>query len=207
MMAGIARTALGPGYHVVGHTAANGPSVILDPAQLRFAADEVVGIAMGWARQWTRDETTRPDAVIVAAFGDPAVDTLRRMLNVPTFGIAASAIREAARNNRRFGIVTTTPRLAAAIDARVEELGFARCYTGIRLTDGMPEALMTKPDLLRRKLADAVSACARLDGANAVIIGGGPLAAAADSLSAIVNVPIIAPLRAACRAVAQAASS
>lgn len=62
---------------------------------------------------------------------------------------------------------------------------------------------MADPDRLHDHLVDAVHKCIRLDGADAVIIGGGPLAAAADSIQKAMCVPVIAPIPTACRALAR----
>ena len=106
---------------------------------------------------------------------------------------------EAARGDRRFGVATTTPELAAAIGARAEALGLAHLYAGIRLTSGDPVELMRDPDVLAESLGKAVMACIELDGAKAVIIGGGPLGNAATALTGRFNLPVIAPIPAAVR--------
>ncbi|MFX4392994.1 aspartate/glutamate racemase family protein, partial [Acinetobacter baumannii] len=72
------------------------------------------------------------DGIIVAAFGDPGLRAVRATLAVPSVGIGESAMLDAARNGRRFGVATTTPLLKAAIDALPEELGLQPSYTGTR---------------------------------------------------------------------------
>jgi allantoin racemase len=189
----IAQQALGPRYHVHGITARTGPALIQTEAALRNAAHEVLTIT----RQLITNQAA-PDAVIVAAFGDPAVDDIRRTTAI---GIAEAAIREASAHGRRFGIATTTPGLVDAITAKIAALGAQPSYTGIRLTQGDLERLLTAPDLLHQHLLNAARACVHLDHADAVIIGGGPLAAAAEHLHAALDVPVIAPVPAACRAI------
>jgi allantoin racemase len=159
----IAQQALGPRYHVHGITARTGPALIQTEAALRNAAHEVLTIT----RQLITNQAA-PDAVIVAAFGDPAVDDIRRTTAI---GIAEAAIREASAHGRRFGIATTTPGLVDAITAKIAALGAQPSYTGIRLTQGDLERLLTAPDLLHQHLLNAARACVHLDHADAVIIG------------------------------------
>lgn len=52
---------------------------------------------------------------------------------------------------------------------------------------------------MRERLAEAVEACVADDGAEAVIIGGGPLGEAAEALQGSFAVPVIGPIPAACR--------
>lgn len=196
MMAAIASQRLSPRYHVIGRTVRNGPRMIVDERALQAAASEVVALA----ERLVADRVSH-NAVIVSAFGDPGVDGVRRVTGVPTIGIAEAAIREAAADGRRFGIATTTPGLVASINDRVAALGFRHCYSGTRLTAGDPGTVVAKPAVLRARLIEAVQDCVRIDNASAVIIGGGPLAAAAEDLERHVDVPVIAPIPAACRAV------
>ena len=54
---------------------------------------------------------------------------------------------------------------------------------------------------MRDALADAVRHCINDDGAEAVIIGGGPLGEAARELAPMFSIPIVAPISAAVRSV------
>ena len=117
----IAERALGPGYRVHGITAPTGPQLIQTEAELRIAAHEVRTIT----RQLIADQAS-PDAVIVAAFGDPAVDDIRHTTTIPIMGIAEAAIHEASAHGRRFGIATTTPGLVDVITTRSPRWGRKR---------------------------------------------------------------------------------
>lgn len=206
MMVGIAArclaglgSALGGQQAITGRTAAAGVSMIVNEAELASAAQQVVHT---WRRA-TLDAGPRPWAgVVVSAFGDPGMDALRAMLSVPVVGICEASLLEAAQGGRRFGIATVTPALAGLIQQRVDELGLRAAYTGIRLTPGEPRALAAQPAALQQALAEAVNQCIQLDGAEAVIIGGGPLAQAATQLQALWGVPIIEPIPAAVRQLA-----
>jgi allantoin racemase len=191
MMVAIARATAGEDFEVVGATATRAPSMIVEPDALVASAAEVVEIALA--------NSSGYGGMIVAAFGDPGLDGIRANTIVPTVGIAEAAILDAATAGRRFGIATTTPRLAARINARVEDLCMAEFYTGIRITDGDPNELIRNPDLLRSALMQTAENCVARDGAEAVIIGGGPLGQAAAQIQGQLSVPIIAPIPAAVR--------
>jgi allantoin racemase len=118
---------------------------------------------------------------------------------VPVIGIAEASMREAAEGGRRFGIATTTPALVELIAAYAARLGLANLYVGIRLTSGDPLALVADPPLLVEALAEAARQSIERDGAEAVIIGGGPLNRAATALAPRFTMPIIAPIPAAMR--------
>ena len=78
----------------------------------------------------------------------------------------------------------------------------------VRLTEGEVVQLMGEPQRLAEGLAQACEAAIAHDGAEAIIIGGGPLASHAAVLKHMFSVPIIEPVPAAIRlAVARAKAS
>lgn len=160
--------------------------MIMTPDALVAAAPEVVEIARARARIC--------DGIIVAAFGDPGLAAIKIGIELPAVGIGESSMLEAAEGGRRFGVATTTPRLGAKIDALAEALGLRSSYTGTRFADGDPHELMRDPERLRAAVAGAVEACIVQDGAETVIIGGGPLGEAARQLQPMFAVSIIAPI-------------
>ncbi|MFJ3901716.1 aspartate/glutamate racemase family protein [Streptomyces sp. NPDC090025] len=207
MMTALARRALaGTGLRVRGATVADGPPMLVEPTALAAAAIHVV-------RAGT-EALAAPGgaaALIVGAFGDPGAADLRALLSgrtaalpagAPVVGIGEAALAEAALGGRRFGIATTTPLLDASLAAQVARLGLADRYTGARFTSGDPHLFAARPEALLAALTAAARACVVRDGAEAVVIGGGPLGEAAEALRARIAVPVVAPVPAACRAVA-----
>ncbi|RTE90911.1 aspartate/glutamate racemase family protein [Bradyrhizobium sp. LVM 105] len=186
MMVAIAKSAVTDGFDIVGATATRAPTMIVSAKALDEAAPEVEDIA--------RAHQNSCDGFIVAAFGDPGLAEIKTALNLPAVGIGESSMLEAAEKGRRFGVATTTPLLGAKIAALPDALGLRSHYAGTRFADGDPEALMRDSARLRDALARAVEACIAQDGAEAVIIGGGPLGEAARELQPVFAVPVIAPI-------------
>lgn len=191
MMVAIAQAVAGDGFDVTGATATRAPPMIVLPAALAAAAAEVVEMALA--------NQAGCDGIIVAAFGDPGLAGIRAHTKTLTVGIAEAAMLEAAEGGRRFGVATTTAALTAQIDARVNDLGLTAQYSGTRVTEGDPSLLTADPERLRASLAQVVQTLISRDGADAVIIGGGPLAQAAAVLRPIFSIPIVAPIPAAVR--------
>ena len=91
--------------------------------------------------------------------------------------------------------------MKAVIDQRVALLGLSAQYTGLRITSEDPAELVKDKDRLGGALAEAVRHCIGDDGAEAVIIGGGPLGEAARELEPMFSIPIVPPIPAAIRAI------
>lgn len=187
-MLAIARDAAPDGVVIEGATARFGAALITDEAALSVAAEAVLDVP-------------RPgglDGIIVAAFGDPGLGTLRRSLAIPVTGIAEAGMAEAARHGR-FVVVTTTPALAGSIARTAARYGHGQAFAGVRLTTGEPADLMADPARLFTALASACRDAIGEDGASAIVIGGGPLATAAHALRQSITVPVIEPIPAAVR--------
>ncbi|WP_213781587.1 aspartate/glutamate racemase family protein [Caballeronia sp. dw_276] len=191
MMVDIARSYVPEYMVVIGVTAESGVPMITTEAELDAAAQEVVAC---WQRQ-----REQPAGMIVSAFGDPGLGQLRAMTDVPIVGLCEAAMLEASEEGRRFGVATVTPDLVTPIDQRAFSLQLSDQYTGIRLTLGNPRELANDPQKLIEALAVAIEQSIAIDGAEAVIIGGGPLGQAASALTGRFSVPIIAPVPAATR--------
>jgi len=189
VMVWIAAEAAGAGVRVEGLTARFGAPLITDPDALDIAAQAVAAL---------RPDMARFDAVIVSAFGDPGLEALRAQLGIPVTGIAEAGMAEAGIGGRRFAVVTTTPRLVARIDDCALRY-HAEGYGGTWTTPGDPAAVMAEPARLDAALTDAIHEAVDAGAAEAVVIGGGPLAMAARALAGISPVPLIEPVPAAVR--------
>ncbi|WP_024806269.1 aspartate/glutamate racemase family protein [Nocardia sp. BMG51109] len=187
----LARGAAPTGVRVEAATAPHGAALIHDTATLAGGATAVAEVA-------ERTDAAAYAGLIVAAFGDPGMAEIRATCPVPVTGIAEAGITEAAAGGRRFAIVTTTPGLVPMVRDLVSGYGHAANFLGVHLTAGDAVDLMSDRPRLERALARAceVAAAGR---AEAVVIGGGPLAEYAGALRARVGIPIIEPVSAAVR--------
>jgi len=198
-MADLARAEIGDAATVEGVSNAGAPPLLTTPEDMANAIPGVVAAGVEAAKD------PRVAAIIVAAFSDPGLAELRDSVTVPVFGIGEEVFREAARDGRPFGIVTVTPNpeLIASFEARAEALGFGAQYKGTRVTPGDPNELVKDPDALDNALSAAVTESIG-DGAEAVIMGGGPLSASAIRLQPLFEVPLVVAVNAAARAALEA---
>ncbi|MEU6658697.1 aspartate/glutamate racemase family protein [Streptomyces sp. NPDC046821] len=192
MMADLGRAHLAPmGLAVEGVTVDHGPSMIVDPESLADAAAHVVDTVLRRLAEPTRGAVV---AVIVGAVGDPGRSELAAQLDIPVVGIGQASILAASGIGRPFGMAPSTPLLARSLVGLVEEHDGSKAFTGVRFTRSEPLVLAADPERQYRELAAAVRACAEEDGAEAVIIAGGPLSESARRLAALDFVEIVEPL-------------
>lgn len=196
-MTALAQEAAGNQARVIGRTNHDAPPLLTTPEDMVQAAIGVVEIG----RQAAAEEGVV--AVIVSAFSDPGLAPLRDALpDTPVVGIGEQAFHEAARGGRSFAIVTITPdpALIESFGIKAEELGYGKQFKGVRVTPGDPEELVEKPDQLDAALTEAVEQAVRENGAEAVIMGGGPLSAPAMRIQSRLDVPLVVAVTAATNA-------
>jgi len=168
---------------VEGWTAPSGPELLVTLDYLAAAAELVAKAEI----------PADARGVIVSAFGDPGRAALAARLDIPVVGIGASAALAAAEGGRRFAVVTHTPGLVEGIDALMRASAPGAEYLGTFLTEGDPLVLGADPERLDAALLAAMHRAAEA-GAEAVIIGGGPLGEAAERLRPLAPCPLIAPI-------------
>lgn len=178
------------GVQIEGRNVASGAELIVDEAALQQAALAVQAMAPSLAAEGF-------DAIIVAGFGDPGVDALRQSQALPVTGIGEAGITEAARGGLRYAIVTVTPELHDSLVAAAHASAPAEQFTGVRYTQGDRQAVMRSPLGLQQALLDACRVAVEADGAQSIVIGGGPLGHAAQTLSAALQLRVVDPVRAA----------
>ena len=181
-MVEIAREAAGGRFTIGSRTATHGVGLITNEKELAAATLAVRALAAKLPANC--------DGIILSAFGDPGLAELRRRTRIPIAGIGEAGLLAAADGGRRFAIATTTPGLRSSIETMIADLGLSDRYVGTEITEGSPAELTADHQRLETALAAAITRA--IDGgAQAVVIGGGPLAVVARRLAGRFPVPII----------------
>ncbi|MDP3416311.1 aspartate/glutamate racemase family protein [Falsiroseomonas sp.] len=123
------------------------------------------------------------DAAVIACFGDPGLDAAKELLDVPVLGISEAAFHAAAMLGRRFGVVSFTAALRPMFEECLAHHGLAGRCAGFR----MGPAFAGDPGLVAEQraelLVDLCRQSVEQDGAEAVILAGGPLAGLAPIIA------------------------
>jgi len=131
------------------------------------------------------------DAAVIACFGDPGLDAAKELLDVPVLGISEAAFHAACMLGRRFGIVSFTAALRPMFEECLDHHGLTVRCAGFR----MGPAFAGDPGRVAEERRDLILELCRLsieqDGAEVVILAGGPLAGLAPLLATHVPVPLV----------------
>ena len=185
--AALARGAASPGTEIVPWTNREGP-----PAVDSVYGDYMAGrpLAMRLAAL-----APRPDAIVLAGFGNYGTGAVKEIMESPVVGLAEAAMAFATPLCHRFVIVTTSPRMIAYTEDVVQLLGFAPRCAAVRAIDLPPIAAGEPPaEEVVAQLADALAAARANDRADLVILGGARLSPHAAALRRRTPLVVIEPV-------------
>ena len=188
-MAGIAEGVAAPGTTIVPLTAGRGFPYIASQAEAHLSSAVVY--------EMLAENRDGADAAIIAAFGDPGLAGAKQIFDFPVIGMAEAAVLSAAMLGRRFAIVTFSPVMKGWYADAVQDAGLQSRFTGVRTPATHADNFDGMQDRMRGDLIDLCNAAVREDGAEAVILGGAPLAGLAQAIEAEVRAPLVDPISAA----------
>ena len=120
----VAQQFAAPGTRLRAVTGAFGP---------RYVASRVgYAIAGHAAVDALANDTGAKDAVVLACFGDPALDALKEISDVPVVGMAEASILQACMIGGRFSIVTGGERWKPMLEEFVAQRGLAPRLASVR---------------------------------------------------------------------------
>jgi len=185
VMGRLAEACLPEEYGLQVITAQRTPEMLVSDQDIALAKCEVERLGMAVAQS--------VDAIVIAAFGDPALLQLRSTTPVPVIGIGEASLLAASEGKRHFAVVTVTPALKASITRYIITLGLTDLCRGVFITEDDADRLMDDMPRLEQQLYEACLFAIQ-QGAEAIVIGGGPLAPVAERLKLRLSVPVISPL-------------
>jgi allantoin racemase len=187
MCAKLARAAASPGTEVIGWTNRQGPPVIDS-----FYGDYSAGRPLVRALV---DVRPRPDAIVLAGFGNYGTAAVKEALDIPVLGMAETAMALAVPFCHRFAILTTSLRMVPYTQDLVAGLGFADRCAAVRAVELPPLDADEPPvDRVVDALTDAVRRLGAETLADLVILGGSRLSPFAEPLRHHTAMPILEPV-------------
>ncbi|HXJ77815.1 MAG TPA: aspartate/glutamate racemase family protein [Candidatus Methylomirabilis sp.] len=183
----LGRAAAAPGTEIVPWTNRAGPPVVDG-----LGSDYLAGAALvrGLAAV-----APRPDAIVLAGFGNYGTGAVKEVLDVLVVNMAEAAMAFAVPLCHRFAIVTTSPRMIAYTEDVVHAFGFAARCGAIRAVS-LPaiDAPPLPDDAIVERLAAEAEQAHATSGADLVILGGARLSPYAAALRRRTTVTIIEPV-------------
>jgi allantoin racemase len=131
------------------------------------------------------------DAAVIACFGDPGLDAAKELLDVPVLGISEAAFHAACMLGRRFGVVSFTAALRPMFEDCLAHHGLGARCAGFRMGPAFAGDPGRVAEERRDLIVDLCRQSVEQDGAEVVILAGGPLAGLAPVIAPHVAVPLV----------------
>ena len=163
-----------------GRRRARGPTSIESEVDAAIAVGEVAAHGR---------ELPRPDAYLIACFGDPGLDAARELTARPVVGIGEAAFQAACLIAGRFAIITTLRRGIPALEDMIEHRGIRAAVWACRSTSRLPTRAATTPTRQPRSSGGARRVVDRAP-AEALILACGGMADVALAVQEAVGVPV-----------------
>jgi Asp/Glu/hydantoin racemase len=183
VMAREAARVAAPGTELITATARFGASYIETEAEAAVAAHATLDALA--------EHAAACDAAIIAAFADPGLEGARAMLEIPVVGIAQAAMATASLLGNRFSLVSISQRMIPLFRVCVERNGMASRLASIRMVERPVRDIAAARVELAAPLVELCQRAADEDGADVVILAGGPLAGLAHEVAGRIPVPLV----------------
>ena len=183
----LARAAAAPGTEIVPWTNREGPPVVDGMVSDYQAGGPLVRGMVALA--------PRPDAVVLAGFGNYGTGAVKEALDLPVINMAEAAMALAIPLCHRFAIISTSPRMIAYTEDVVQAFGFAgRCAT-VRAVPLPPlDAPAPRDEEIVERLAAEAEQAHFSSGADLVILGAARLSPYAAGLRRRTPLTVIEPV-------------
>lgn len=130
-----------------------------------------------------------PDAVVIACFGDPGLEQVRAVVDVPVLGIAQAAMHAAALSAGNFSVVTSMSSTVPTAWSLAKTYTPSQCL-GVYATD-IPVLVLDSDPTTIEPVGDLCEKALAQDGSRAIVLGCAAMATFAAPLTARLGVPVV----------------
>ena len=170
-------------------------SVTLVAGPFGIETDADVEMAASMVIDRVADELDR-DAYVIACYSDPGLVACRRRTEKPVFGMQESALRAAARDGRRFGVLALSDASIARHLRYIRALGLQDQLAAELSLNVSVEQSAADPAMLDKVIFNGRRLVEEF-GAEAIVLGCAGMAALQEAAEQALSVPVIEPARAA----------
>ncbi len=165
------------------------------PASIESAYEEYLSVP-GAIERLVEAERAGFDGVVLGCFGDPGVDAMREMVDIPVLGPGEASMLMAASLGHRFSVVTVLASVIPLLERLAWQVGVDRKLASVRSIDVPVLELGRDPDETFNRMVEEGAAARDHDRADVVIMGCMSMAfqdRQAD-LAARLGIPVVNPL-------------
>jgi allantoin racemase len=168
------------------------------PASIESAYEEYLSVP-GAVERMVEAERAGFDGAVLGCFGDPGLDAMREMVNMPVIGPGEASMLFAASLGHRFSVVTVVDSVVPLIERVAWQVGVDRKLASVRSIDVPVLELGRDPEVTLARMLTEGEAARDRDRADVLVMGCMSMAfqdRQAD-LTARLGIPVVNPVHAA----------
>lgn len=131
------------------------------------------------------------DAIVIACYGDPHLESAREISEVPVYGIAEASMHMASMLGYKFSIVAFSKRAVPIFEVLVRKIGLESRCASIRTIGRANSDSKKNTDAVRRALIKAAQAAIEEDGAEVICLGCAGMAGLDKPMEEQLKVPVL----------------
>lgn len=131
------------------------------------------------------------DAAIIGCFGDPGLKAARQELEIPIVGLAEAAMLMAHPLGGRYSVITFGQHNSINIADLARSYGLHSRLASVRIANISYSTILADPGLALDACIAAGKQALSQDGADVLILGGGPVAGMAPQVAAMLDIPVL----------------
>lgn len=131
------------------------------------------------------------DAAIIGCFGDPGLKAARQTLDIPVVGLTEAAMLMAHPLGGRYSVICFGQHNAIHMVDLARSYGLHPRLASVRIADVSYREILADPSQAFDACVAAGKQALVHDGADVLILGGGPVAGMARQVSTMLNVPVL----------------
>ncbi len=163
------------------------------PEALESYYDE--SVAAPYLIQVVREANTQGyDAIVIAAFCDPAIEAVKEISDIPVYSLEETTLSVALLMGNRFSILTEKKHKVSVKQQHVRKLGLASRFASVRPLDMGVTEIACEPERVREKGIAIGRQMVDEDGAEVIVMGCASMAGYSADMEAALHVPVLDPV-------------
>ena len=134
------------------------------------------------------------DAIVLAAFCDPALEALKEVSDIPVYGIEETAFAVALLLGNKFGILTEKKHKEAVKTQHVRKHGLDSRFAGVRALNMSVAEIAEQPEKVKKTGIAVAREMIEANGAEVIIMGCASMAGYSEELEQTLGVPVVDPV-------------
>lgn len=134
------------------------------------------------------------DAVVLAAFCDPALEAVREIAAIPVYTLEETSFSVALLLGHKFGILTEKKHKESVKRQHVRKYGLESRFASVRALNMSVAEITADAERVKRAGKEIMRRMIEEDGAEVIVLGCASMTGYADELASDLGVPILDPI-------------